>query len=65
MMKMEYENTIENIHDVLQSDRTFLAAGFQKALLMNDKREKVKQLTSMKLVDYKLFPKIPPWTNEG
>ena len=64
MMKMEYDITIETIDDVLQSDRTFLVAGFQRALLMTDTREKVKQLTSMKLVDYNVFPKIPPWTNE-
>ena len=63
-MKMEYDITIETIDDVLQSDRTFLVAGFQRALLMTDEREKVKQLTSMKLVDYNVFPKIPPWTNE-
>ena len=64
MMKMEYENTIETIDDVLQSDRTFLVAGFQKALLMNDKRERVQNLTSMKLKYYNVFPTIPPWTNE-
>ena len=65
MMKMEYENTIETVEDVLQSDRTFLVAGFQKALLMNDKRIRVKPLKSIKLDYYDVFPTIPEWTNEG
>ena len=65
MMKMEYENTIETTDDVLQSDRTFLLAGFQKALLMNDKRKGVKPLKSLKLEYYDVFPTIPEWTNEG
>ena len=46
MMKVDYDDTIETIDDMLQSDRKFLAAGdtYQRFLLMRDPRPKVQQL---------------------
>ena len=46
MMNVEYENTIDTIDDVLQSDLIFLVAGNtnQRFRLMGDPRKKVKQL---------------------
>ena len=46
MMKVDYDDTIETIDDMLQSDRKFLAAGdtYQRVLLMRDRRIKVQQL---------------------
>ena len=46
MMNVEYENTIDTIDDVLQSDLKLLVVGNtnQKFRLMGDPRKKVKQL---------------------
>ena len=46
MMKVDYDEPIETIDDVLQSDRKFLAQGdtYQRFLLMRDPRPKVQQL---------------------
>ena len=46
MMNVKYENTIDTIDDVLQSDLKLLVAGNtnQKFRLMGDPRQKVKQL---------------------
>ena len=46
MMKVEYEDTIETIEDMLRSDRKFMAAGdtYQRFLLMGDPRKTVQKL---------------------
>ena len=65
MMKTEYENTINTIDDVLQSDRKFLVLdhSYQKSLLKIDPREKV-QLLEAEYFKFDNF-RVPEWTNEG
>ena len=66
MMTVEYENTIDTVDDVLQSDRKFMAAGdtAQKILLESDPRPDGKKLAS-KVEYYNLGQGAPEWILEG
>ena len=67
MMKVDYDDTIETIDDMLQSDRKFLAAGdsYQRLLLMRDPRPKVQQL-ARKVEWYKFGSQAnPEWVVKG
>ena len=66
MMKVDYDDTIETIDDMLQSDRKFLAAGdtYQRFLLMSDPRMKVQQLVrEVEWYDYGRL--TPEWVVKG
>ena len=67
MMKVDYDDTIETIDDMLQSDRKFLAAGdtYQRFHLMRNPRPKVQQL-ARKAEWYKLGAQAnPQWVVNG
>ena len=66
MMTVEYEDAIETVGDVLQSDRKFMAARdtSQKILLESDPRPDGKKLAS-KVEYYYLGRQIPEWLIEG
>ena len=65
MMGVEYENTIDTVDDVLQSDRNLLLLehSYQKTLLKIDPRKKV-QLLKAEYFEFDNF-RVPEWTDEG
>ena len=66
MMKTEYDDTIDTIDDMLQSDRQFMLAGdIQLAhLLKSDPRWKYKKLgENTEYYDYGII--APEWIIEG
>ena len=70
MMKVEYEDTIDTVDDLLASGRMFLLTNdtSQKYLFLSDPREKVIQLRN-KTQYYNLGSDVremtPPWVRDG
>ena len=70
MMKVEYEDTIDTVDDLLQSDRKLFLTGdtAQKYLFLGDPRERVKKLVS-RTKYYDLGSDVremtPPWVRDG